>query len=107
MDTLAKRVIWARNQRGWTQEELAKESGLAQQTINAIEGGVIVRPRKIEQLAKALNQSPAWLQFGVEAIDSLSTKAITLAVTWEGMPDHQKNAIFKMVSEMAKNPGHK
>ena len=59
------RVKKARKQLGYTQSELAEKAGLAQQTITKLEQYSISRPRRLEELSKALNCNPEWLLFGM------------------------------------------
>lgn len=80
MDTLAARVRYAREQKGFTQEELAKAAKTSQQVIAKIENEQTKRPRNIEVIAHALEQSPAWLQFGDADIDKLDRKALDRAM---------------------------
>lgn len=101
-NTLASRLRYARERKGITQEELAKLAGTTQQNIQNIEGGVVKRPRKIDAIAKALGQSPAWLQFGTEAIDRLDTDAIQLALEWMSLEEPQKTALKNAILELSK-----
>lgn len=63
---LKDRFKSAREQIGLTQESLAKQANVSQTTIYKIESGETVRPRKLDELAKLLNVTPEWLQFGSE-----------------------------------------
>jgi len=84
-----------------TQKELALRAGTTQQVIQHIEKGVILKPRNIEALSRALDASPAWLQFGVEAIDKLDADAIELAQVWQVLPEPQKTAMKTAIENMA------
>ncbi len=70
---LAHRVEQRRMSLGMTQAELGSKSCLAQTSIHNIETGETKRPRNIEALAKALDCSPEWLQFGIGEIDNAVT----------------------------------
>ena len=107
MQTLAQRLKFARDKKGLTQEELAKASGTTQQYIQNIEAGVVKRPRKLEEIANAVGSSPAWLQFGTEAIEKLDAEAISLALSWMDLNEPTKSAIKNAVLEMAKKPPKK
>ena len=61
------------------------------------------RPRKIGAIARAVDQSPAWLQFGTEAIEKLDAEAIVLAQSWMDLEEPQKTAIKNAILEMAKS----
>lgn len=70
MDTIGKRVQAARDQRVWTQEDLARAAGVPVVTISRIENDRYeARPRQstIHKLASALAVDPAWLVFGGES----------------------------------------
>lgn len=62
--TLAQRLKVARMKKGLSQKKLAKLLGSSQQVIAAIENAKTIKPRNIEELAKVLDVSPAWLLFG-------------------------------------------
>lgn len=47
-----------------TQEELARKAGTSQAIIQKIENNHSLRPRCIEEVARALYVNPAWLQYG-------------------------------------------
>lgn len=64
MKTLAERLTWARNERGFSQQQLANEAGIAQSTIGSLEAGTRLSARKITQIAAALEVSSDWLADG-------------------------------------------
>lgn len=66
---IGERVYWLRDERGWTQEELARAAGVSPTTVSHIESGTIRRPRinTIRRLARA---------FGLST-DELSTPKVT------------------------------
>lgn len=64
MDTLAKRLKFARKRSRFNQEQLAELSGVGQSVISKIERGDIQKTTGIVALAKALNCSPLWLETG-------------------------------------------
>ncbi len=77
---IGERLRKARKAKGFTQEELAKCAGATQDQIQKIENGAILRPRNIETLAKCLEISPAWLQFGLKDLEKLDQDSINLAL---------------------------
>lgn len=107
MQTLAQRLRYARESKGLTQEQLAKLAGTTQQNIQNIEAGVVQRPRKIGKIAEVLGTSPAWLQFGTEAIDKLDAEAISVAQAWMELPEPQKTALKEAIEKMVKKPPRK
>lgn len=66
METLADRLIEARERRGWSQLQLgnALEPKYTQQAIGRIETGITRRPGRIVEIAKALGCNVDWLLTG-------------------------------------------
>jgi transcriptional regulator with XRE-family HTH domain len=104
LGTLAGRLRFARRQKGLTQEELARVVNSTQQVIQSIESGKTKQPRILNELAQAVDVSPAWLQFGIEEIDSLDKEAVMLALSWMNLDEPHKSAMKNAILEMAKKP---
>lgn len=51
-------------------------------------------------LAKALEVSPAWLQFGAEAIDGLSEAALSAALDIDGLDDEARAVVLSMIQQL-------
>lgn len=64
MTDLPTRVKERREALGLSQSELARRIGKRPQTIQALESGVVGRPGYIVDLARILDVSPEWLQYG-------------------------------------------
>jgi SOS-response transcriptional repressor LexA len=62
--TIGERIKFAREKRGMTQTQLAREVGVSQGTVGNLESGLRERPREILGLAKALAVSATWLETG-------------------------------------------
>ena len=73
MNTLAERLKAAREKLGLSQAQLAENVGLSQQSVAKIENGDTLHPRKIKEIAKALNVSQKWLLLGVKRTESYPT----------------------------------
>ena len=67
MNSLPERLVHARHEAGFTQEELAVSSGVSQVTIQHLESGRNESSRKLVHIAKALDVSADWLAVGVNA----------------------------------------
>lgn len=80
MDSLALRVRTAREKKRFSQSELARRIGVTPQAIQAIEAGLVGRPRYILKLAQALDTTPQFLEDGDEDIYLFSQPAIRAAV---------------------------
>ena len=64
MKTIAERLRYAREQRGWTQNQLAAASGLSQSTIGNIESGAREGRGSLPKIAKVLLVNHDWLADG-------------------------------------------
>lgn len=64
--TVGDRVKAARMRRALSQEQLGRETGVSEATINRIERGLNAQPRfvTIHKLAGALGVDPGWLLTG-------------------------------------------
>jgi len=85
--TLAERLVWARNQRGWTQIELATFSGVSRDVIAKTELGTTSMPRQIKKLARVLEVEPAWLAFGSEKIAEWDEETLDIAQQFHDLPE--------------------
>jgi SOS-response transcriptional repressor LexA len=72
---IGERIKKRRNKLGLTQAELAEKIGVAQQSLQSIESGKIGKPRKINELAEALETTPEFLQFGIGDMDNATVMA--------------------------------
>ena len=76
--SIGERIKKRRKELGLTQAALSEIIGIAQQSLQSIESGKIEKPRKIIALAKALETTPEFLQFGVGELDNAEvTKTVT------------------------------
>lgn len=64
MKTFAERVRGRRLQLGISQGELARLAGMSQQGIDSIEAGASRRPRRLIEIAQALQTTTEWLLSG-------------------------------------------
>jgi len=116
METLALRLRYAREQAGLSQSALAREARLRPQTIQAIEAGLVARPRALLDLARILSVRSEWLLWGEGAMGSvavaetppayrgrdtpLSAEAIALARAWMGLPRAQRDALREAINAL-------
>ena len=92
----AQRVQALRKEKGWTQEQLAALAGTNQAVIQKIENGRSLRPRRINEIAAALDVSPAWLMFGdtpKEPEVALDDEARSIGATWAQLPEPFRSRI--------------
>jgi transcriptional regulator with XRE-family HTH domain len=94
---LGARMRSRRKDLGWTQTELADKVGTSQAVIQKIENGKSLRPRILEELARALDVKPAWLMFGVEEAGELSEDAIELARAWARLKEPHRSAMREAI----------
>jgi len=90
-----------RQEKGWTQEQLAVRAGTNQAVIQKIENGKSLRPRKIDQIAAVLEINPAWLMFGDEVAVELSPEAMSLGEAWAKLQEPHKSRIQQEVLKLA------
>lgn len=64
LDSVGKRVAYARKYRSLTQKELASRAGIAQSSLASLEAGRNKGSRSLVTLAKALGVHPEWLDSG-------------------------------------------
>jgi len=81
-----------------TQKELAEKANVTVDTIAQTEAGRSERPRRIENIAKALHVSPGWLAFGDARIDDLSRQALELAERYDQAPEPIRRAIDALLA---------
>lgn len=94
---IANNIVKARNKKGWTQEELAKESGIRLSVISAMETVKIkTKLSHLEKLSKALDVTINWL---IDAeIDSQIGECLYLVWTesCEDLKMYQKSTSKRM-----------
>jgi transcriptional regulator with XRE-family HTH domain len=61
---LAARLIWSREQKGWTQEQLANAADVSQSTIGNLESRIRRTARKLAVIANVLDVNAYWLATG-------------------------------------------
>ncbi|HDL7098249.1 TPA: helix-turn-helix transcriptional regulator [Yersinia enterocolitica] len=64
MPSTGERIKKRRIELELTQDDLAKKSGIRQQTIQRIEAGTTARPRFLLEIADALGCEPRWIIYG-------------------------------------------
>ncbi|OIK52056.1 Cro/Cl family transcriptional regulator [Proteus mirabilis] len=89
--SIAERLLSARVKAGLSQAELADKVGVSQQSIQKIESGQTLFPRKVEDIAHAVGVSAHWLQFG--APDENGAKTDFNVKEWEEIEQHQDDFI--------------
>ena len=118
MDTLAKRLRYARERAGFSQSELARRVKLRPQAIQFIEAGQVRRPRTLVEIAKALAVNPAWLLLGEGSVEVgvreempiyqrpadvvLSDEAVAVARLWMELPRSQRMALREVLLALAR-----
>lgn len=72
----------------------------SQDVIQKIENGKSLRPRNIDKIAKALDVSPAWLQFGHAELDALDKQSIEIAVKASELPPEHRKIILATIQAL-------
>lgn len=64
VNSIGERIKWARQQRGLTQQALARAAGVSTSTIGNLESGLREKPRELNAIAGALQASISWIESG-------------------------------------------
>ncbi len=102
-DSLGARLCYKRRQKGWTQKELAERAGTNQAVIQKIENGKSLRPRNLDEIALALDVSPAWLQYGSEKIAGMQKDSVELGLAWSRLPEPYRSSLRDCILAIAKD----
>ncbi|MES9888148.1 MAG: helix-turn-helix transcriptional regulator [Candidatus Sedimenticola sp. 6PFRAG1] len=100
LGNLGQRMRHKRQEKGWTQEQLAVRAGTNQAVIQKIEYGKSLRPRKIDQIADVLDVNPAWLMFGDEKASTLPAEANSVAEAWQHLPEPHRSRIRQEIMDL-------
>jgi transcriptional regulator with XRE-family HTH domain len=102
--TLAERMAWARQRKGWRQEDLADAARVSRDVIAKTEAGITRMPKSIEQIAGALEVPPAWLAFGAEEIGEWDADTLAVAKRYSDLPQDLKAAIKTLLDSAVPAP---
>jgi transcriptional regulator with XRE-family HTH domain len=107
--TLGELVRRAREARGWTQTDLARESGLRQTYISQVEGGDIALPREhnLDKLGQALGLSRADFYGAAGMLEGMTPEAPARPTPppdtlW---PDSPHLTVAQMVEDIERRKG--
>jgi len=102
INDISARLRALRKRRDWTQEDLAKHSGVSRAVIARIEAGITKQPelKHITKLAAALATTPEYLQYGASNVDKATMDA---AKTIQGLPDGKKEMVLTMIKSLGDN----
>lgn len=99
MNTLGKRLKFARKEKGLTQAELQKMSCVSQQMISLIESEKVESTTEVFNLSEALDVNPKWLATGngeMKQQETELTREETLILKlFRQMSSNQKNETLR------------
>jgi transcriptional regulator with XRE-family HTH domain len=103
-----RRVLAAREYAKLTQEDLAKQAGCSQGTIDKLENRAADGSVYTVQIAQACNVSPYWLSAKVDHAPMLqpsgmSVDALTVGIAWSHLKGSVKDRFAKDILELALN----
>ena len=104
LKTLAERMVWARQRKGWRQDDLADAAKVSRDVIAKTEAGITRMPKSIEQIAVALEVPPAWLAFGAAEIDSWDEETLAVAKRYAELPSDLRSAIKTLLDSAGSAP---
>ena len=96
-ESLGKRLRGRSRELGLTQEQLAERAGTTQAVIQKIENGKSLRPRKIDEIASALDVNAAWLMFGNDRYDDLDSEAMQVAEAWSRLCEPARSTLRREI----------
>lgn len=99
LQTVGKRLLWARQRAKITQVQLAQRTGVSQQLISKMERDMIDSPDKevIMNISKELGVSPAWLMYGRAELEGLSEEALAVAIQWDSMKESDHKRLLREI----------
>lgn len=95
--TLSERLKWARERKGWSQEDLSIHAGVGRDVIAKVEVGKTRMPKQIGQLADATEVPRAWLAFGDERIEQWDEETFQVADAYNRLPPNLKHAVKELI----------
>lgn len=99
MNTLGKRLKFARKDKGLTQAELQKMSGVSQQMISLIESEKVESTTEVFNLSEALDVNPKWLATGNGEMKNQATELSrdeeVILKIFRKMSSNQKNEALR------------
>lgn len=104
---MGKRIKAERLVKGWSQEQLAKESGISQSTIAGLEGERNPGSARVAQIAAALGVNPLWLATGKGEKHPEQLEVIAI---WSDLDEERKSRLLATARDLrtaqatAKNP---
>jgi transcriptional regulator with XRE-family HTH domain len=106
MDTVGKRVRYARTQAGMTQQQLADRVGVSREAISLLEHDKSRSTKKAMEIAKALDVSPGWLLWGDKQLDRLTPEILQLALDLSEAPVETRAVVQALIAANKKNTSH-
>lgn len=88
METIADRLKYARDLKGWSQAKLALLSDVSTGTIGNIESGARQSKGSLPQIAEALGVNHKWLSIGKGPMQVAAATGSAVPVDLENNPDY-------------------
>lgn len=103
---LGTRIRERRKAAGWSQAQLAEESGISQQMLSKLERGVASGTTEIVPLAAALKVSPKWLETGEGPMqgNDLAADERALVEEYRGLDPEKRQIIRATLRAMLPPP---
>lgn len=102
MGTLAKRLIEAREKKGWSQADLANAAKIAQSFIGALEAKNQKNCKYLPEIAHALGVEAYWLKTGTKTLVAGDQKINDVVELMKGMDKVGKGIMLDKARDVVK-----
>lgn len=92
LQNLPERFVWARKNKGLSQDSLARALGVSQQSIEKLENGFVRKPKYLPEAANILGVPYQWLLDGSGPQNTLEEKQLDLSILEAGLQEKVKQA---------------
>lgn len=99
---IGKRIQAAREEKGWTLDQLEAKTGLASRRISNYETGYrLPKPQELVTLASAMGKRPAFLACLDDSQLPISPLEEKMVRNWRALPERDRMSFFRKLDQLA------